>query len=372
MRTLIVLIAFTMAAFGQRHKLEPENSATPEGKTIQQALDEADDAKKAALLEQYVADYPKSGGTTGALELLQAYYLKAGQPDKAIAAGEKLLAIDPADPDAALQSLKAAEAKKDPAMILKWAAATSATARKVAEKPKPAAEDEAADWKAEVDYAKQVDTYSEYALYRASLESTDPKVAIMLVEALRQQNPQSEYAAKAADPLFAAYRRTGANDKALALAESTLATEQTNTDMLLLVADNYIQNKKEPAKAHAYLAKVVEIAAQPKPEGTSDADWKARASMVTGLARYMNGKLYNDETDFVKADQELRVALPLVEANADLKPEVLFLLGFANYKLNKTQDALAFYKECAAIKSPYQATAAKNLEGVRNQSKGAK
>jgi hypothetical protein len=213
-RTLIVLIAFTMAAFGQRHKLEPENTATPEGKTIQQALDETDEAKKAALLEQYVADYPKSGGTTAALELLQAYYLKAGQPDKVIAAGEKLLAIDPADPDAALQSLKAAEAKKDPAMILKWAAATSATARKVAEKPKPAAEDEAADWKAEVDYAKQVDTYSEYALYRASLESTDPKVAIALVEALRQQNPKSEYAAKAADPLFAAYRRAGANDKA--------------------------------------------------------------------------------------------------------------------------------------------------------------
>jgi hypothetical protein len=362
-----------MAAFGQRHKLEDVDTGKPEGKALQQALDETDEAKKAALLEQYVADYPKSGGTAGALELLQAYYVKAGQPDKVIAAGEKLLAIDPADPDAALQNLKAAESKKDPAMILKWASATSATARKVAEKPKPAAEDEAADWKADVDYAKQVDTYSEYALYRASLESTDPKVVVTLVEALRQQNPKSEYAAKAVDPLFVAYRQTGANDKALALAESTLATEQTNADMLLLVADNYIQNQKEPEKAHAYLAKAVEIMAQkPKPEGTSDADWTARTSMVTGLARYMNGKLYYDETDFAKADQELRAALPLVESNADLKPEVLYLLGFANYKLNKPQDAMSFYKQCAAIKSKYQATAAKNLEGVRNQSKGAK
>lgn len=373
MRTLVVLIAFAMAAFGQRHKVEEVDTEKPDGKALQQVLGETDEAKKAALMEQYVADYPKSGGTAWVLELLQAYYLKAGQPDKVIATGEKLLALDPADPDAALQNLKAAESKKDAAMILKWSAATSASARKIVEKPKPADEDEAAAWKADVEYAKQVDAYSAYALYRASLESSDPKVTITLVEALRQQNPKSEYVAKATDPLFVAYRQAGANDKALGLAESTLATEETNADMLLLVADNYMQNKKEPEKVHAYTAKVVEIMAQkPKPEGASDADWTARKGMVTGIARYMNGKLYYNETEFAKADQELRAALPLVESNAALKPEVLYLLGFANYKLNKLQDAAGFYKECAAIKSPYQATAAKNLEGVRNQSKGGR
>ena len=362
-----------MAAFCQRHRLDELDTGKPEGKALQQALAETDEAKKAALMEQYAVDFPKSGETPFVLELLQTYYVKAEQPDKVIATGEKLLALDPADPDAVLQCLKAAESKKDATLIMKWAAAASALARKIAEKPKPADEDAAATWKADVEYAKQVDGYSDYALYRAAVEAPDPKLTITLIEALRQQSPKSEYVAKSADPLFMALRQTGANDQALALAESTLAVEQTNTDMLLLVADNYMQNNKEPEKVHAYTAKMVEIMAQkPKPEGTSDADWTARKDTVTGLAHYMSGKLYYNENNFEKADEELRGALPLVQSNADLKPEVLFLLGFADFKLKKLQDAAGFFKDCAAIKSPYQASAAKNLEGVRVQSRGAK
>jgi uncharacterized protein HemY len=86
----------------------------------------------------------------------------------------------------------------------------------------------------------------------------------------------------------------------------------------------------------------------------------------------MNGKLYYNEANFGKADQALRAALPLVELNATLKPEVLYLLGFANYKLDKPQEAANYYRECAALKSPYQATAAKNLLGLKNQYHGIK
>ena len=65
--------------------------------------------------------------------------------------------------------------------------------------------------------------------------------------------------------------------------------------MLLVVADSYLQQKKEPEKVHAYSAKIVEImSAKPKPEGASDADWTARKNLVTGLAHYMSGKLYSD------------------------------------------------------------------------------
>ena len=126
MRTLIVLIAFTMAAFAQRHKLEEVDTEKPEGKALQQVMDQTDEAKKATLMEQYAVDFPKSGGAAWVLELLQGYYVKSAQPDKVIATGEKLLAIDPADPDAALQNLKAAEARKDAALILKWSAALAA------------------------------------------------------------------------------------------------------------------------------------------------------------------------------------------------------------------------------------------------------
>jgi tetratricopeptide (TPR) repeat protein len=368
---LIALAA--LAAYGQRHGIENIDAEKPEGKLLQEIMQESDVPKRTALLEQFAQQFPKHEHAPWALENLQALYLKSGEPDKALSAGEKLLALDPDDPEAALQNLKAAEAKKDPGLTLKWSATTSANARKAASAPQPKEEDAVAAWKSEVEYARQVDQYSEYALYKAALESRDPKATVALLEALEQRNPKSEYLAKGADVLFTAYRQTNAPEKAVALAERTLAIEQNNEDMLLVVADSYLQNKKNTQKVPVYAARVVELMAQkPKPEGVSDADWTTRKNMVTGVARYLSGKQYYMDSQFAKADQELRAALPLVESNAALKPEVLYLLGFANYKLEKPQEAASFYRSCAAIKSVYQATAAKNLQGIRAQYQGIK
>ncbi len=373
MRSIVVLVAFALAAFGQRHKLELVDSEKPEGKLLQQIGQENDAAKKAALMEQFTQQYPKTEATAWVLEQLQGLYVKANQPDNIIAAGDRLLAIDPDDPEAALQCLKAAEAKKDAASIRKYAAMASASARKIAATPKPADADQADNWKAEVDYAKQVDTYTEYALYAAAVQSADPKATIELGEQLLERNPNSEYAAKVRQPLFEAYRRAGANDKAVVLAEKVLATDQSNEDMLLVVADNYLQTKREPEKVHEYAAKIVEIVgAKAKPAGVSDADWTARKNLIAGLAHFIDGKLYYNESKFGPADQALRAALPLVESNAELKPETLYMLGFADFKLEKIQEAFNYYRECAAIKSPFQPLAAKNVAYIKTHYTGLK
>ena len=250
---------------------------------------------------------------------------------------------------------------------------TSAAARKMAAAPQPKEADEVAAWKAPVDYAKQVEQYAEYALYRAALESRDPKVTIELGEALRERNPKGEYGAKVAEPLFVAYRQAGDNAKAVALAEKVVATDQGNEDMLLVVADSYLQQKKEPEKIHTYSAKIVQLMGQkPKPEGVSDADWTARKNLITGLAHYLNGKLYHNENKFAKADEELRAALPLVEGNAAVKPEVLFMLALSNYKLEKPQEAANYFRACAAVKSPFQQMATTNLARLKTQYTGIK
>ena len=103
MRTLVILIAFSLAAFGQRHKLEEVDAEKPEGKLLQQIMQENDPAKKTALMEQFAGEFPKAEQTAWVLEQLQGYYVKANQPDQIIAAGDKLLAVDPDDPEAALQ-----------------------------------------------------------------------------------------------------------------------------------------------------------------------------------------------------------------------------------------------------------------------------
>jgi lipopolysaccharide biosynthesis regulator YciM len=371
LRLSFLILALALPAAGQRHRIEEVNSEKPDGKLLQAIMQENDAGKRTGLLEQFSTEFTQSRDLPWVLEQLQAAYVKAGDPDKILSAGDKLLAADPDDPEAAMQNLKAAEAKKDPALIKKYAAKTSAAARKMSAAPQPKEADEVAAWKASLEYAKQVDSYADYAIYRAALESRDPKATIDLAETLRQQSPNSDYAGKLVQPLFIAYRQANDNAKAVAFAEQILEKDQSSEDMLLVVADSYAQQNKEPAKVHAYSTKIVEImAAKPKPEGMGDADWNNRKTLVTGLAHYMSGKLYYMEKNYAKADTELRAALPMAETNAAMKPEVLFFLGFSNYQLKKPQDAANFYKACAAIKSQFQASAQKSLTGIKNEYRG--
>jgi tetratricopeptide (TPR) repeat protein len=190
---------------------------------------------------------------------------------------------------------------------------------------------------------------------------------------MQAQNPQSQYLPQTTNIVFTAYLQMKANDKALALAEKTLATDQTNEDMLLLVANSYLDAKKEPAKVHAYAAKVVEIMnAKQKPQGMSDADWENRKNRFLGAAHYISGKLYYTQNSFANADRELRAALPLIANDPQAKPEVLFYLGVANFKMEKVQEAANFNKECAAMKSQFVGLCNKNLAAIRSQYRGVK
>jgi tetratricopeptide (TPR) repeat protein len=114
------------------------------------------------------------------------------------------------------------------------------------------------------------------------------------------------------------------------------------------------------------------MASKPKPETVSDADWLNHKNQITGLARYLNGKLYHNENNFAKADVELRAALPLVETNAAIKPEVLYMLALSDFKLDKIQEAATYFRACAAIKSPYQQLATTNLAKLKTQYTGVK
>lgn len=374
MKTIAALFAMALAAapgWTQCHKLAEINTASPEGQLLQKAGLEEDAAKKQALQEEFVTQYPQHEAAGWVYEQLLSTYVKANDADKALALGDKLAAMPPECVEDAQQTLKAAELKKDPDLVLKWSGKTAELAQKVVTSPKPTDADEVENWKARVDYARQVNTYTEYSLYAMALGTADPKKQVMLLEALQQRNPKSEYLAKAVDTLFVAYQKSGAADKAVALAQQTTATGTPSEDMLVVLTADAAK-KKEGEKVHTYSAKLVEVMnSKPKPDGVADADWTKRKNTFLGLAYSMNGEQYFNEGKLAQADQELRKSLPLMEGNA-LKTEVLFYLGLANYKMEKVQEAYTFFKACAAVSSPFQATANKNLTAIRTQYHGIK
>src|SRR5215207_6025285 len=117
---VVALAALPLAA--ERHKLAEINTETEEGKMLQAIGTEEDTARKLKLMEAFTEKFPKHTANAWVLSQQQSAYLKANDFDKTIATGEKLLVMDAADDDAAYNNLKAAEGKKDSALILKWAA----------------------------------------------------------------------------------------------------------------------------------------------------------------------------------------------------------------------------------------------------------
>lgn len=360
-----------------QHKPYTIDASTPEGRLLQVAGQEEDAAKKTALLEDFVAKYPKHDGTAWAYAQLLPLYVKAGQLDKALAAGDRVMALDPDDLDTALAALKALEANKDPDTVKKWSAITSGIARKTIAAQRPTDADEA-DWKQRVDYAKQVDVYCEYALYASALASTNPAKVIELVEALEQRNPHSQYLAQSYESYFRALVQSQNTDKAIALAEKQIAAGQADEDMLLAVAQNDFNKQRNPQQVIAVSQKAIEmLGAKAAPAGVDAGAWENARKQKIGYAHWYAGMTYANENKFSEADKELRAALPEISGNDFFKGGALFALGLANYKIGDAAksgagskyilEAYHFSQQSAAIKSPWQALAQKNVTAIRAQ-----
>lgn len=358
-----VLLLSWPAAEGAKRKL-PTDLESPEGVLLKAAMDEADAGKKVGLLEEFAAKHPSHESATWVWGEVQTAYLAANEFDKAIAAGEKVLAGDPDDIAAANANLKAAEGKKDPALIQKWAVTTSDAARRLMK---------SAD-AAEAKYAKGVDAYCDYALYSLAMAATAPAARAGIGELLVKRSPESQYAAPLRPVLFVAHQQAGNHARAVEIADEEFRAGRANDDMLVFAASKAYE-QKDKAKVTAYAGKLLEILpAQAAPQGVAEADWTKNKNLKLGLAYWMLGVQASGEQKWAEADKQLRAALPLVKDNKDLAAETLFHLGLANYKLgepktDKTRilDALRFNQQCAAIPSNFQAQAKKNVAAIRSQ-----
>ncbi len=367
---------------GQRHKVDI-NGETPEGLLLQQIGQEPDKAKKLGLLEGFTEKFPKNPNLLWVLGQLQPAYLEGKQYDKVFPVAEKLLAADPSDAEMAHGALKAAEAKQDPDLVIKWAKATAESAAKAAALPKPSDEEEEERWKYKVDFGKQVGKYAEYSVYAASLQAADPATRIKLMDAIPAVNPKSEYLNKLDQVYFATYRQMGDNAKANALAEKSAAGGTANEDMLLLLANGAFEKKDAP-KVLEYSGKLIEyMKAAQVPRGADPAAWEKKKSTSLGAGYWMAGMTHAQASKWKETDESLREGLPFMQGNEAMLAPALFQLGLANYRmgqggpktkpdLKRIADAIKYNQQCAAIKSPMQGQAAKNVAVMRQQYPTAK
>jgi tetratricopeptide (TPR) repeat protein len=317
-------------------------------------------------MEQFLVQYPKHEGALWVYSQMVASCAKLGQFDKAMAAAEELLTQDPADLETADAALKAAVAKKDPDAVRKWAVEASDLARKAAQAPKAGDEDDDA-FKHRVDYAKYLDGYTEFVLLNTAAQAPEAAKKVALLKTLEERAPESTYMSQGYGIYFLALVQSGDTPAAVAVAEKRIAKGQGNELMLATAGDFYLHQNREPQKVLDYSSKLLELVnTRPKPEGVSDADWQKSKDYFNGWGQWMTGIVYCSQGKFGEGDKLLRAALPLLEGNDTNKAGALFNLGIANSHLKNLADAVKFYEQCIAIKSPYQPMCTDNLKAIRS------
>jgi tetratricopeptide (TPR) repeat protein len=345
------------------------NPGTPEGQILQSLGQETDDARKVSLAQDFLAKYPKNEAAGWVAAQLESALFAQKDNDKVLEVAETAYANGP-DMDAAYYALKAAVAKDDVAGTKKWSTRTSEAARKIVGSPKPPADD---DEKHQLEYAKEVDEYSEYALYVLALKA-QPKDEVDLVDTLIKQNPKSQYLPLVSAGYFSALEKTGEGAKACPAAEKMAAGASKNAEAMIFAADCSMRAQKGPSMV-TYGGKALEaIGSRTKEEGMSDADWAAKKEGIIGTANWYVGVGYSLEGKYGPANKSLRVALPLLKGNEQLRGMALFYLGLANYSLGKAigdrgqmRQGLQFFQQAAAITNPLQDQASRNAKLVLNE-----
>lgn len=241
------------------------------------------------------------------------------------------------DLEDAVSALKQAESSKDPAKVKQLAATVHATAQKM-ETP-PADNSDKEGFEARAAYAKEQDTYSEYALFALATQTRgQPAVALDLISTLEKQNPKSKY-----------------------LDEPESLEIQTENAL----------SRKQNDRALGYANRLI-AAGNRKPEAGAGADWETRKNAALAQGYWTAGVIQADKGMLKDADRNLRAALPLIKGNNGMAGPALFYLGIVNFKigqatLNKAKmlEAIKFSQDAAAIPGPQQEQASKNAYNIK-------
>jgi tetratricopeptide (TPR) repeat protein len=275
---------------------------------------------------------------------------------------------------ASYNSLKeAVESKKAPEEIKKLAMDVNAKAEEVIAAPAPDSEGDKEILAKQVDYAKGLQSYSEYALFSTAAEAA-PAVAVDLFATLEQDNPKSKYLDEGYARYFYALNQAGQAAKVPAIAEKALANFPNNGDLLLVLADSAL-SKNQADSALRYASRLVSVMnGAEKPEGVPDADWQKKKSSALGRGYWIVGLVQGQKQNFFEADKNLRAALPYIRGNDSMAGPALYMLGVANYQLGRAAlnkkrvlEAADYSDQAAKIKGAHQQAAWNNAQAMRTE-----
>src|SRR5713101_8180253 len=116
---MIALAPLARPVMAQRYSVTVDPDSK-EGQFLELVNLQSDESRKLLLSEQFTQRFPQHQAVSWAYEQLHLAAFQAGQWDRALMFGEKLVQINPNDIDMAQLNIKAAESKGDPTTVKLW------------------------------------------------------------------------------------------------------------------------------------------------------------------------------------------------------------------------------------------------------------
>jgi hypothetical protein len=277
-----------------------------------------------------------------------------------------------ADLEESYTKLKDAVAKKDADATKSAAAETLKLAKAAQTAAKPTEAEEVEHWKQTIDYAKDVESYTEYALgFVASQPGLDPAKAVDMIDTLIAQNPKSKFIDDiAVNSYLVALGKAGGAAKQQAGMAKVIVGRPDNTVALQALVD---MSGSSPDRALSYANRLIAaIKAKSKPEGFSESDWEKQKNSALATGYFNAGYVYLQKQAWVDCDKNLKLAVPLLAGDQARLGIAYYGLGACNFNFGKMtndrtrmQAGEKYSEQSAAIKSPMQTRAYNDVAAMK-------
>jgi len=337
------------------------------------AISSADPSQKLALIDAFAKAHPESDFQIVADEQYVNYYINAKHYDKAFEYGDKLSVLDPSNYSNAVNMVRAAAEKGDLAKLFTYGEKANSIIQNYKASPAPEGTD-ANDW-SRIKTDKLVSLrdnqdYVEEALLSGAYNAKDPGRRAEYFVRFAKMYPDTPEAEQALTVAASSYSQAQNRAKMHEVANSVLAKNPENIDLLLLLADDYSQVGEQLDKAETYAKKAISVAdAAKKPDNISDEEWQKKISVQKGWALSSLGQVDLQKKLNAQAVDSLSKAAPLLKSNAGLYGRNQYRLGFAYLNMKKNPEATKAFTEAASVESPYKVMAEDKLSELGTSAK---
>jgi hypothetical protein len=369
-----LLSAGALTASAQITRHLSVSAGSPEDKALTEINATTDPAQKLALLDKFMADFGQGSLAILGNELYLEIYVEQKNTAKIYEYGDKILAADPDNFDAAFTLTRTAGDAGDTDKMYAYAEKAAQIVQRFKTKPAPAGANPAV-WQAQRKNDLEQDSssiaYIEYEFYNSATQVKDMNQRAELMARYVAAFPDSSYTPEAELLIPVSYQQAQNFPKMVDAAQAILAKDPNNVDVLLLLADFYSDNSQHLDVAETDAKKALDVlASATKPILMSDADWQKQVTLQKGLAWSVQGYVDLSRKLNAPAVTAFQTAAPLLKDNPEMFARNQYRLGFAFVNLKRNSDAVQAFTDAASVDTPYRVPAQQKLEELKKAGAG--